>query len=410
VRLRHGTPLWLSRPSSRRRRRYPSHPGTLDVDVVIVGGGITGAVAAYLFSDAGIRVAVVEARHCGRGSTAASTSLLMQEPDRDFSDLAARYGGVKARRIWRALMTGSRDLTRALRKLKINCDLHTRDSIYFTVKPEELPDLRKEFRARKRAGLPGRWLSPKTLHQLSGIEGCGAILTPGNAEADPLKACAGFLRAAEARGAKIFERSPVRRIIRSNGRLTVKTPGGTILANQVVIATGYATIEFKPLVGRFRMMNTYVIATRRLPEKLRRKLLRASTMLWDTGRPYHYLRWTDDHRLIVGGGDNRHRSTRGARRRLTAATSLLRSYQAALYPALAPEEPEYAWEGLFAETADGLPYIGPHRRYPKHLFALGYGGNGMTVSFLAAQLILKRYQNRPHRDEALFSFGRSRKH
>jgi glycine/D-amino acid oxidase-like deaminating enzyme len=157
-------------------------------------------------------------------------------------------------------------------------------------------------------------------------------------------------------------------------------------------------------------MNTYVIATRPLPDKFRRKLLHASTMLWDTDRPYHYLRWTDDHRLIVGGEDNRHRSIRGARRRLTAGTSRLRSFQAAVYPALAAEQPEYAWEGLFAETSDGLPYIEAHRRYPKHLFALGYGGNGMTVSFLAAQLLLNRYQNRPHPDEALFSFGRSRKH
>jgi glycine/D-amino acid oxidase-like deaminating enzyme len=133
-------------------------------------------------------------------------------------------------------------------------------------------------------------------------------------------------------------------------------------------------------------------------------------MLWDTDRPYHYLRWTEDNRLIIGGEDSRHKSTRGARRRLAAGSSRLRSYQAAVYPDLAPEEPEYAWEGLFGETPDGLPYIGPHRRYPKHLFALGYGGNGMTVSFLAAQLLLKRYQNRPHPDEALFSFGRSRKH
>ena len=47
-----------------------------------------------------------------------------------------------------------------------------------------------------------------------------------------------------------------------------------------------------------------------------------------------------------------------------------------------------AWEGLFATTPDGLPYIGPHRRYPRHLFALGYGGNGMTFGFLAARLLL----------------------
>src|SRR5690349_115741 len=103
TKLRRGHPLWVDRPFARRQRRFPVQRGALEVDVVVVGGGITGAIAAYLFSNAGIRVALVEARRCGLGSTAASTALLMQEPDRDFRDLVRRYGLSKARRIWRAL-------------------------------------------------------------------------------------------------------------------------------------------------------------------------------------------------------------------------------------------------------------------------------------------------------------------
>lgn len=409
MRLRSGIPLWLDRASARRHGRYPTHRGTLEVDVAIVGGGITGAIAAYLFSEAGIRVAVVEAKQCGLGSTAASTALLMQEPDKDFGDLAARYGFATARRIWNVLRGGTRDLISTIRKLKIDCDLHPRESIYFTLEPEKLARLQKEFRDRKRAGLPGRWLSAPRLHQLTGIKGQGAILTPGNGDLDPLKACTGFLREAQARGAKIFERSPVRRITTSKASVTVKTSGGVILARHVVIATGYATREFKPLVRRFRMMDTYVIATRRLPDRLRRKLLRARVMLWDTERPYHYLRWAEDGRLLIGGEDTRHRSTRGAGARLKKGRTRLRIYQAAVYPDLALERPEYSWGGVFAETPDGLPYIGAHARYPKHLFALGYGGNGMTASFLAAQLLLKRCVNSPSPDEALFAFSRSAK-
>ena len=107
-------------------------------------------------------------------------------------------------------------------------------------------------------------------------------------------------------------------------------------------------------------------------------------MAWDTDRPYHYLRWTDDGRLLFGGEDTRHRSSKGSRRRIARARERLTAYLARIYPELADESPEYAWEGLFAETPDGLPYIGEHSRYPGHLFALGYGGNGMTASFLAA--------------------------
>ena len=109
-------------------------------------------------------------------------------------------------------------------------------------------------------------------------------------------------------------------------------------------------------------------------------------MAWDTDRPYHYLRWTDDGRLLVGGEDTMHRIVKGiASAYCEGARRGLTTYLAQIYPELADEKPDYAWEGLFAETPDGLPYIGEHSRYPRHLFALGYGGNGMTASFLAAQ-------------------------
>ncbi len=379
------------------------------MDVVIVGGGITGAIAAYLFSDAGIRVAVVEAKTCGQGSTAASTALLMQEPDRDFCDLAARRGSATARRVWKVLTAGTRDLAHTIRTLAGDCEFVKRDSVYFTLDPEKVAHLQKEFRDRKRAGLPGRWLSAASLHARTGIRAQGAIITQGNAEVDPVKTCAAFLGGAQDRGAKIFERSPVRRIITSTPSVTVKTPAGAILAKQVLIATGYATREFKPLLGRFRLMDTYVIATRRLPDRLRRKVLGKRAMLWDTDRPYHYLRWTNDNRLLVGGEDTPRHSSRGAKTRTKEGAARLRTYLAGVYPDFALEHPEYGWTGVFAETPDGLPYIGTHRRYPKHLFALGYGGNGMTASFLAAKFLLKRYLKSPSPDEALFAFDRSRK-
>jgi glycine/D-amino acid oxidase-like deaminating enzyme len=359
-----------------------------------------------MFSDAGIRVALLEGRRVAGGSTAASTALLMQEPDKDLHELARRYGRARAREVWRALSRATRDLTRAIERLSIDCDLHHRESVYFTLDQARVDRLEGEFHARKRAGLPGRWLSSSGLSRIAGISGEAAIATSGNAEVNPIKTCRGFLRAAVARGALVFERSAVRRIGRATGRVIVHTAGGTVHAEQVVIATGYATTYFKPLVGRFRLKDTFVIATRRLPLRLRRTLLRKSVMLWDTDRPYHYLRWTDDGRLLLGGEDAEHRSNREAASRLTAGRKRLLAYLARLYPVLSDERPEFAWQGLFAETADGLPYIGAHRRYPGHLFALGYGGNGMTAAFLASQLLLERYRKGPDPRESLFAFNR----
>ena len=137
-------------------------------------------------------------------------------------------------------------------------------------------------------------------------------------------------------------------------------------------------------------------------------------MGWDTDRPYHFLRWTEDGRLLVGGEDTNHRGVKGSRKRLARARDRLASYLAEVYPMLAAERPAYVWEGLFAETPDGLPYIGSHSRYPKRLFALGYGGNGMTASFLAAKLLLGSYRGIGKERKAdshldLFAFRRGRR-
>ena len=86
----------------------------------------------------------------------------------------------------------------------------------------------------------------------------------------------------------------------------------------------------------------------------------------------------------------------------------MRDYFNGLLPALKEIEIEFAWEGLFTMTPDGLPYIGAHRRYPHHLFALGYGGNGMTFGFLAARLLLDAFQNVKDDDLDLFAFNRHR--
>ena len=77
-----------------------------------------------------------------------------------------------------------------------------------------------------------------------------------------------------------------------------------------------------------------------------------------------------------------------------------------IYPALKSADIDSAWEGLFATTPDGLPYIGRHELYPSHLFALGYGGNGMTFGFLAAMMLLDAYRGRRTADLDLFAFDR----
>lgn len=69
-------------------------------------------------------------------------------------------------------------------------------------------------------------------------------------------------------------------------------------------------------------------------------------------------------------------------------------------------EVEFAWAGTFGETADGLAYIGPTLEYPHCYFALGFGGNGITFSAIAADLLADMLTGKQNDDAALFRFGR----
>ena len=405
--LRLGQPIWLRHAP--RTQRYRSLSGRHETTVAIVGGGMTGALVAHALASAGVSTTVLEAAVIGKGSTAASSALLLQEPDLELRPLTERYGARASRRIWQLGRESVHELVRLLKRLRVPCDLKNRATIYYTTDAQAIERLRGEFVLRSRFGFEADWLSAGDLRKMTGISGRGAILTPGNAQFDPYRACVGVFRSAVAHGARVFERSEVRRIDAARDRVHIRTRNGTLEAQRVVIATGYATPRFRPLAGRFRMYRTYVLATEPMSAMQRDELGLSDVMLWDTERPYHYARWTSGRRLLMGGGDRRVRPGQRRRQEFKTASRDLHDYFEALLPALAEVGTEFAWEGLFAMTSDSLPYIGPHRRYPRHWFALGYGGNGMTFGFLAAQLLLERWHGIESRDHSLFEFDRLRR-
>ena len=252
----------------------------------------------------------------------------------------------------------------------------------------------------------------RALKRTTGIDGAGAILTRGNAQVDPYRAVPRPRAAARAAGARLFEHSRSRRMRAVvDRRPRSSSIAAASRARRSIVATGYATPEFKPLAGRFRMFNTYVVATPRA-------LATRAPTAWTWRRDAVGHRAAVSLRAVDAGPSAALRRSRSAaasgrasaRTPLDAAQARCSTISRRLYPALADVEPDYAWEGLFATTPDGLPYIGTHRRYPRHLFALGYGGNGMTFGFLAAQMLDRAIRGRPTETDAIFGFNRLGKH
>ena len=404
--LRTGLPLWLPPPSTPRPGLHPVLRGKHEADVAIIGGGITGALTALRFAETGAAVVVLEAGRVAHGSTAASSALLLHEPDRPLVDLTARYGARAARRIWRLSRDAARDLTRLLASLPDQCGLEPRPTVYYTNDAETVLALRAEHAARRDAGVPVAWLTPGALRREVGIPARAGLRTRGSAQCDPYRACLAVMAAAVRAGAAVHERSRVRRIEALRRGVRLHTARGRVDARRVVVATGYATPEFRPLAGRFALAHTYVLTTARLDAAARRELGLADLLLWDARPAYHYARWTPDRRLLLGGGDRPITGGRPAAARLAAAIVRLRAHFEPILPALGDLAIEYAWEGRFANTPDSLPYVGRHRRYPHHAFALGYGGNGMTFAALAARMLVEQWQGVRSADHALFAFDR----
>jgi glycine/D-amino acid oxidase-like deaminating enzyme len=165
--------------------------------------------------------------------------------------------------------------------------------------------------------------------------------------------------------------------------------GGVAHADKVIVTTGIATAEFKPLRRHFTSRETYLVLTEPLPSSMRKQLGADGTTMRDTASPRHRIRKTKDGRLLIAGGD---RDEAPSRQR--EAIRVQRTYQLMyellmMYPAISGLRPEYGWETVHGETADGLMYIGPHRNYPRHLFALGSSGDSLAGAFLAARVLAR---------------------
>jgi glycine/D-amino acid oxidase-like deaminating enzyme len=384
---------------------FPALDDDARCDVAIIGAGITGALIAWHLADAGIDVVVVDRREAAHGSTAGNTGLLLYELDVPLIRLAKLHGRENAVRVYQRCRATIAAMERLVRKQKLECEFVCKASLYVAASRQHVPRLRREYEARATAGLPVTWWSHADLAAQSSLPHAAAILNRDAAQLDAYRLTYALLGAARRAGARVFDRTSVSRwrFHRQGVELRLHR-GGVVRARQLVVATGYESEKFLPRpVGR--LASTFAIVSEPMANFDGWPADRA--LIWDTADPYLYLRTTADGRAIIGGYDEAFRDPAHRDRMLgTKAAWLLRRF-GQLFPRLSFEIAT-AWAGTFGTTSDGLPFIGHHAGVPHTWFALGFGGNGITFSLIAAEIIRAAMLGRPDPDAALFGFDRQR--
>lgn len=399
--LKSGYPFWAVKNGL--MQAFPPLQSDLRCDVAVIGGGITGALIADELAAHHFDVAVIEERDIGWGSSAASTALLQYEIDTHLVDLAKQYGEDHAVLAYQACAEAIGQLQSLAGSIR-DVDFAMQQSLYYASRRWHRGALRAEFELRSRHGFKVKWLDGDELGASYGIDAPGAILSALAARMDPYRMAHRLFARMVKRGSQVYDRTRVETIEPTARGVTVHTTDGVrIRCSQLVLAAGYASQRWlKQRVAQNR--SSYAFITDPIAAQALDFL--GNTLLWESARPYLYMRSTGDGRLLVGGEDDNVDIPALRDRRVEKKSQALARQVQRLFPRL-PVRPAFSWAGTFAETSDGLPFFGPHHQYgPRVHFAMAYGGNGISYSMIGAGLLRAGIEGRKHPLAKLFSFDR----
>ena len=381
----------------------PALTESIDCDIAIMGAGITAALVADALIATGKRIVVLDSRDMAQGSTSASTALLQYEIDTHLVDLVDMVGAEPAMRAYRACAASFTMLEERFPELLPQAGYERRPSLYVASDERAVDTLRSEFAARRDIGFACEWLDADELRRRFGCQRPGGILSALGGQIDPFRLTRALFSSCRRHGAKLFARTKVAQIDEQGDSLLLRTEGGhTVTAAHVVVCAGYESLDFLP--GGFAdVHNTFAMVTEPQPDTGRIATL---PLIWESARPYFYMRGTPDGRLMVGGEDVPFKNATARDALLPRQIRRLQAKYEELFGVQMPPV-AYAWAGSFAETSDGLPLIGrvPGMN-PRLQFALCYGGNGITYSVHAGDIVRAGIEGRAHELDDVFGFAR----
>jgi len=367
------------------------------VDVAIVGAGISGAFMARELSR-DHSVAVLDRRPPLMGSTVASTAMLQWEIDLPLTSLAERIGRPDAERAYLRSRSAVDALKRIVDEEGIPCGLKDKGSLYIAGDDYGHRALEAEADARAELGLESRYLNAAALRDRYGIDRTGAILSAGSASADPARLAAGLLRRAADNGARIYSPVEVLQAASDPEGVTLLTDAGhAVRAKQVVFCCGYEFPKGVPTPGA-KVISTWALATKEralCPAWLR------DLLVWEASDPYLYFRMASDGRLVVGGEDEADPIAHQDEARLKRKCATIARKLKTLLPQV-EFEIDYSWAGAFGESATGLPSIAPVPDMDHAWAVMGFGGNGITYSVIASQIVSAAIRGEDDADADLY--------
>lgn len=380
--LHSGLPFWLVK--NPLYNHFNPLRENYQTEVAIIGSGITGALVAHELCKAGIPCAVFDKRTVANGSTAASTSQLQYEIDVPLSKMMKMVGEEKAVNAYHASLKSIKDIEKILKEAKVDADFRNVSSLWLASYKKDLKLLDNEFEIRRKHKIPVEYLDASALLKKHNIEGHGALKNGKAAQMDAYTAATGLLDFhLNKKELDLF--SPVEIINwkeQKNGYELLTKEGKKIKCKFLVIAAGFEAGQFLPKQV-MNLVSTYALVSKPVDES---QLWPEKSLIWETKERYFYMRTTSDNRMMIGGEDEVFQDPVRRDNLLRKKIKKLEKQFGKIYPEI-PFETDMAWCGTFSTTEDGLPYIGHWPGKDRMFFALGYGGNGITFSTIAAQII-----------------------
>lgn len=326
---------------------------------------------------------MVDRRLPVRGSSLASTAMIQHEIDVPLHVLKKSHGQKQSQRIWQRSAAAVEELSQIVSDLNIKCAFHRRKTLFLAGDAYGARALKREAQARLDAGIEAEFLNTAHLKGRFDIDRPAAISSAISASANPAQMTAGILRNAKLNGLEIVSGVEIRDLRAFDEAVVLSTSEGSLLsARHVVFCTGYEYLECLANKSQ-QVMSTWAVASR---PNLKRPEWLDQYLVWEGSDPYLYFRSTPDGRVIVGGEDEdgslayKDRS-KGERKAMRLCEKL------ADLTGIAIGNPDFAWSAPFAVTPDGLPMIGRAPAMQNVYVTMGFGGNGITFSQIAARLI-----------------------